>query len=186
MNGYAAWNLLTKKGVNYDIIGDIHGHFHTLESLLGKLGYTRAGGLWGHQTRRALFLGDYIDRGPMPRETLGLVRAMVDAGHAHALMGNHELNAVAYHTYNTAGEPLRRHSDENTHQHRATLDAFSGRPGEWAGWLEWFKGLPFFFEEPGIRAVHACGCARTRCGTLGFCSLPPRLRPRNATPLRCC
>lgn len=156
--------------MKYDIIGDIHGHFHTLESLLIKLGYTCADGLWGHEGRRALFLGDYIDRGPMPRHTLELVRGMVDAGHAHALMENHELNAVAYHTYNAAGEPLRQHTRENTHQHRATLDAFLGRPDEWAGWLEWFKGLPFFFKEPGIRAVHACWCeasvARVRAHSL--------------------
>lgn len=147
--------------MKFDIIGDIHGRFLTLERLLKKLGYAPDGGVWKHEKRRALFLGDYIDRGAQPRETLQLVRAMVDAGHAVAIMGNHELNAVAYHTLDSRGKPLREHNDQNQKQHRATLDAFSGCASEWAGWLEWFKGLPFFYEEPGLRAVHACWCEKS-------------------------
>jgi hypothetical protein len=144
-----------------DIIGDIHGRLHTLERLLKKLGYAPDGNVWKHEERRVLFLGDYIDRGSQPRETLHLVRGMVDAGHAVALMGNHEWNAIAYHTLDPDGQPLREHTPQNTHQHQATLSAFSGRAAEWAGWLDWFKGLPFFHEEPGLRAVHACWCEKS-------------------------
>jgi len=147
--------------MKFDIIGDIHGRFQTLERLLAKLGYASDGGVWKHEDRRALFLGDYIDRGSRPRETLQLIRAMVDAGHAVAIMGNHEFNAVAYHTLDSRGEPLREHNSRNQKQHQATLDAFSGRAAEWAGWIDWFKELPFFYEEPGLRAVHACWCAES-------------------------
>ena len=144
-----------------DIIGDIHGHCDTLERLLTKLGYSAQSGDWKHADRKALFLGDYIDRGPNVRETLQLVRGMVESGHAFALMGNHELNAVAYHSRDAAGNPLREHSVKNTGQHRATLDAFFGREAEWADWVEWLKGLSFYLDLPGLRAVHACWCERS-------------------------
>ncbi len=141
-----------------DIIGDIHGHCDTLERLLARLGYSAQSGVWKHAERKVVFLGDYIDRGPKVRETLHLVRGMVESGHAFALMGNHELNAVAYHSRDAAGNPLREHSFKNTSQHKATLDAFSGRDDEWPEWIEWLKGLSFYLELPGLRAVHACWC----------------------------
>lgn len=50
--------------VVYDIIGDIHGHAGPLKQLLDRLGYVESDGVWRHPSRRALFLGDYIDRGP--------------------------------------------------------------------------------------------------------------------------
>jgi hypothetical protein len=147
--------------MKFDIIGDIHGRFQTLERLLKKLGYAPDAGVWKHEERRVLFLGDYIDRGSQPRETLHLVRGMVDAGQAVAIMGDHELNAVAYNTLDSSGNPLREHTDHNKQQHAATLSAFSGHASEWAGWLDWFKGLPLFYEVPGLRAVHACWCERS-------------------------
>ena len=54
----------------YDLIGDIHGHADTLERLLKQLGYSRHHGVYGHSDRQAIFLGDFIDRGPQIRETL--------------------------------------------------------------------------------------------------------------------
>lgn len=141
-----------------DIIGDIHGRAHTLERLLKKLGYVRSGRIWKHEERRVLFLGDYIDRGLHPRETLETIRAMVEAGHADAIMGNHEFNAVAYHTPDGKGSHLRPHTDSHTKQHEATLDAFSSDPAGWHAWISWFKELPFFYQAPGMRAVHACWC----------------------------
>ena len=42
----------------------------------------------------ALFLGDYLDRGPEIREVLHTVRGMVEAGDALAILGNHESNAT--------------------------------------------------------------------------------------------
>lgn len=49
-----------------------------------------------------IFLGDFIDRGPKIRETLQIVRAMVDAGTALAVMGNHEYNAICFHSPESA------------------------------------------------------------------------------------
>jgi len=77
-----------------DLIGDIHGHADKLETLLQKLGYTKTNDAYAHREATALFVGDYIDRGPKIRETLEIVKAMVDSGNAFALMGNH-----AYHAF---------------------------------------------------------------------------------------
>ena len=57
-----------------DIIGDIHGHSDALQRLLKTLGYSRQKGVYRHPDRQAIFLGDFIDRGPQIRETLEIVR----------------------------------------------------------------------------------------------------------------
>jgi hypothetical protein len=140
----------------WDIIGDIHGQSAKLEGLLAKLGYQESCGVYRHPERRVLFLGDYIDRGPDVRTVLRIVRAMVGAGEAVALAGNHEVNAVHYHTTGPDGQPLRPHSEEKAAQHAATLEQFANRPEEWKQWLEWFARLPLFFETAEFRAIHAC------------------------------
>ena len=61
-----------------DLIGDIHCHADQLEALLQKLGYTKHNGAYAHPEHTVLFVGDYIDRGPKIRETLEIVKAMVD------------------------------------------------------------------------------------------------------------
>lgn len=141
----------------YDLIGDIHGHAAELRQLLDLLGYREEAGCYRHPGRQVLFLGDFIDRGPEIREVLQIVRSMVDAGSARAVMGNHEFNAICYATPDPAvqGEFLRRHNAHNVHQHRATVHQFAGDPG-WADWLDWFRGLPLFLDLGPLRCVHAC------------------------------
>ena len=82
----------------YDVIGDIHGYADKLTNLLKKMGYEIKGGHYVHPTRKAVFLGDFIDRGPKIRETIRLVRGIVEAGTALSVMGNHEFNALCFHT----------------------------------------------------------------------------------------
>lgn len=140
----------------FDIIGDIHGYVEPLRGLLGKLGYMEKGGYYSNpEGRRVIFLGDYIDRGPGIRETLHLVKNMVDSGGAFAVMGNHEYNAVCYCTPDGNGGYLRPHEHKNDGQIKETLKAFADREEEWAMWIDWFKSLPFFLELDGLRAVHA-------------------------------
>ncbi len=141
----------------YDLIGDIHGHFNELEALLRKLGYAPKGGTFHHPGRRAVFIGDFIDRGPATEETLRTVRSMVEGGAALAVMGNHEYNALLYNKKTAVGAShLRAHTRKNRAQHRATLEAFSGRPGVWKEYLDWFYTLPLYLDLGGIRVVHAC------------------------------
>ena len=140
----------------HDLIGDIHGHADELESLLRALGYARRGGVFRHPARTAIFLGDFIDRGPRIRETLEIVRPMVEAGAALAVMGNHELNALAFHTpdRDRPGEHLRRHTEANSLQHAETMRQVPA--ADLASHLAWFRTLPLWLDLDGLRVVHAC------------------------------
>jgi hypothetical protein len=139
-----------------DFIGDIHGHANELEALLIKLGYTKKGGAYAHPERKVVFVGDYIDRGLQIKETLEIVKAMVDTENAIALMGNHEYNALCFHYQETEGGHLRKHEIKNIIQHYETLKQFQNRQKEYESYLEWFKSLPLFYETDSFRAVHAC------------------------------
>jgi hypothetical protein len=140
----------------FDLIGDIHGHADELVHLLELLGYDRRQGHYEHPTRQAVFVGDFIDRGPQIREVLQIVRPMVENGSALSVMGNHEFNALAYHTQHPANPAnyLREHIKKNTDQHAATLDQVPG--DELQDYLEWFRQLPMWLELDGVRVVHAC------------------------------
>ncbi len=82
----------------YDIIGDIHGQADELIDLLTCLGYEKQAGIYRHRERKAIFLGDFIDRGKQQHGVLAIVRPMIDDGAALSVMGNHEFNAIAYFT----------------------------------------------------------------------------------------
>ena len=139
----------------YDLIGDIHGHADCLVNLLEKLGYKKSGDVFHHSSRQVIFLGDFIDRGPKIREVLSIAKNMVDNGTALAVMGNHELNAMAYHTKDPAnpGHFLRPHNDKNTAAHKATIDQL----GEDLNfYIDWFRTLPLWLDLPELRVVHGC------------------------------
>jgi protein phosphatase len=81
----------------FDVIGDIHGCRAELETLLARLGYTvsrdetgRAIGAAHRDGRRAIFVGDLVDRGPDTPGVLRLVMGMVATGAAFCVPGNHE------------------------------------------------------------------------------------------------
>jgi protein phosphatase len=90
------YNDLTDQNGPFDIIGDVHGCRPELERLLTDLGYTLtrddAGGPVDavHPDRRAIFVGDLVDRGPDSPGVLRLVMGMVAAGNAYCVPGNHE------------------------------------------------------------------------------------------------
>jgi len=150
----------------YDLIGDIHGRFDKLTALMERLGYEQDGaGFTPPAGHRALFLGDLIDPKPSHpcpggvRATLRAAKAMCDRGHALCLMGNHELNAVFFHSKGPDGTCLRARSEKNVRMHQGTLDDFPDHelPGsEWRQvWIPWMKRLPFHLDLGGVRAVHA-------------------------------
>ncbi len=140
----------------YDLIGDLHGHAEPLKTLLAKLGYECVAGVYRHPDRQVIFLGDFIDRGPAVGEVLQIVRSMVEAGAARAVLGNHEWNLLLYTTEDPAspGMYLRPHSQKNQKQVRATVEQLS--PDELQAALDWFRTLPFWLELDGLRVIHAC------------------------------
>ncbi len=142
----------------FDLIGDIHGYATPLRVLLERLDYREHGGVWSHPARRVIFLGDFIDRGPEQAEVVRIARKMVDAGHALAVMGNHEFNAVTWATADPArpGETLRRHSPKHRRQHQAYLDQVGEGSPLHRDHIAWFRSLPLYLDLPGLRVVHAC------------------------------
>jgi hypothetical protein len=140
----------------YDFIGDIHGHADKLRLLLSRLGYTADKDVYRHPSRKVVFIGDYIDRGPKIPETLLIVKNMVEAGNAIALIGNHEYNAICFNLKTSGGDFVRRHSIKHFLQHYETLRQFQNRQHEYDDYIDWFYTLPLFYETASFRAVHAC------------------------------
>ena len=86
----------------FDIIGDVHGCFDELVALLESLGYRITppnaegnGYVVAHpEGRKAVFVGDLVDRGPGVVNVLKLVMSMVANGTALCVAGNHESKLV--------------------------------------------------------------------------------------------
>ena len=90
------WNNRKTDHGPFDIIGDVHGCAEELDELLASLGYVRgeASAYVHPDGRKAVFLGDLVDRGPRVPDVLRTVMAMVAAGSALAVPGNHDMKLV--------------------------------------------------------------------------------------------
>lgn len=94
------WTNRTDEQGPFDIIGDIHGCFDELVELLQKLGYeisTQPDGetiVKPPKGRKAVFVGDYVDRGPKVAEVLRLIMRMHETGAAICVPGNHDVKLV--------------------------------------------------------------------------------------------
>ncbi len=82
----------------FDLIGDVHGCADELEALLGRLGYASdpACGFRHGDGRRAIFLGDLVDRGPRNLDALRIAMRMVAGGTALAVPGNHDIKFLRW------------------------------------------------------------------------------------------
>jgi protein phosphatase len=83
----------------FDIIGDVHGCLSELAALLTKLDYDVAPStllVTPPPGRKAVFLGDLVDRGPDTPSVVRLVQGMVDAGTALCVAGNHDDKLVRH------------------------------------------------------------------------------------------
>jgi len=93
------WNNLKHEHGPFDIIGDVHGCYEELTTLLAQLGYGLQDEAEGARAippdgRRAIFVGDLVDRGPRIPEVLRLVMNMVDEGTAFCVPGNHDMKLM--------------------------------------------------------------------------------------------
>jgi protein phosphatase len=98
------WNNLKHEHGPFDVIGDVHGCFDELVDLLKQLGYfveaeSRSDASSRYlvkrpEGRKAIFVGDLVDRGPKIPEVLRLVMSMVEARTALCVPGNHDIKLM--------------------------------------------------------------------------------------------
>lgn len=134
-----------------DVVGDVHGEIDGLRQLLGHLGYDESG---RHpERRRAVFLGDLIDRGPDSPAVVRLVARWIEAGVAQCVLGNHDLNVML------------GHREAGNHWFFGKAESLDGRtvtpqrPADDAIRAETvalFRTLPLALEREDVRVVHAC------------------------------
>ncbi len=136
----------------FDVIGDIHGCHVELVELLGKLGYdVAADGLNATPPagRRAVFVGDYGDRGPDTPAVLQLVMGMAEQGTAICLPGNHDIKLAR----KLAGRDVRI-----THGLAQSLEQLEDEPPELAERArEFLEGLVshVVLDEGRLVVAHA-------------------------------
>lgn len=112
----------------FDIIGDVHGCVDELIALLAKLGYAVGIVGTGEQRqvisrapagRRAVFVGDLVDRGPASNDVLRIVMHMIREGQALAVPGNHDAKLLRW----LKGSKVRM-----THGIAETISQLEGEP----------------------------------------------------------
>ncbi len=140
----------------YDIIGDVHGYATLLKKMLKTAGYRKSGDILLHPERKAVFVGDFVNRGPEIRECLKLIRGMVDEGSALAVLGNHEINLILNSLKKENKEPLLASGGKRVASVQESIRQLKSFPEEWKGYLKWLRSLPLFLDLGPIRIVHAC------------------------------
>jgi len=120
----------------FDVIGDVHGCRSELVALLVELGYTLTRDEQGRpidathpESRKAVFVGDLVDRGPDTPGVLRLVMGMVAGGHALCVPGNHESKLV---------KALQGRKVQVTHGLAETLAQLAQEPPEFRTQAEQF------------------------------------------------
>ena len=140
------WNNLRHQHGPFDIIGDIHGCPDELTQLLTKLGYSNGVPPPG---RKAIFLGDLVDRGPDVPGVLRLVMNMVAAGNALCVPGNHEIKLM---------RKLRGRDVKITHGLAQSLEQLEREPPEFRQQVvEFIDGLVshYVLDDGKLVVAHA-------------------------------
>ncbi len=181
----------------FDVIGDVHGCRAELEQLLTELGYTleydaagRPVGARHPDGRRAIFVGDLVDRGPDTPGVLRLVMAMVAAGTAFCVAGNHEVKLL---------KALRGKSVKRSHGLDASMEQLEGESAEFRAEVDRFidglighyvlDGGRLVVAHAGLRPAPLAGRAATartppRAPLAPSGPLPPPARPSRPRPPR--
>lgn len=136
----------------FDIIGDVHGCYDELCTLLDQLGYRvdkKGAYAYPPDRRKLAFVGDLVDRGPKTPQVLKLVMHMVTNEQAYCVLGNHD------------GKLLRKLRGSNVqviHGLETTMEQLAQEP-------EWFsekvkiflEGLVshYVFDEGKLVVAHA-------------------------------
>jgi hypothetical protein len=132
-----------------DIVGDVHGELEALTELLALAGYDPDG---AHpEGRRLVFVGDLVDRGPDSPGVVALVRRLIAAGRAQAVLGNHELNLLRGQR-KPGNDWFWGEDAAHDLRYRPFACAAAAQREEL---LAFFDGLPLMLTRPDLRVVHA-------------------------------
>lgn len=142
------WNDRTNDHGPFDIIGDVHGCCDELEELLLRLGYVAGvsmekpslcgGPVFAHPAgRKAIFVGDLVDRGPRVLDVVRIVHNMVEHGSGLCVPGNHDVKLLkkaprqrrADHAW--AG-PVTRGNRRTARRNAGFLHEVGGRVPRWS------------------------------------------------------
>jgi len=137
-----------------DIVGDVHGEIDALLALLDRLGVDPEKRT---ATRKLVFVGDLVDRGPDSVAVVQLVARLMSAGIAQTILGNHELNLLAGDE--KEGNGWFHGDTDDLWQHDGVTQAFASRlasDDERATITRFLKELPLVLEREDLRVVHAC------------------------------
>ena len=113
-------------------IGDLQGCVEGFDRLAARL----------PDADRFIFVGDLVNRGPQSLAALRRVKALVDAGRALTIFGNHDLHLLA-----VAAGIRRQHSSD-------TLQEILDAPDR-DELLAWVRTRPLSHQEDGYLLVHA-------------------------------
>ncbi len=130
-------------------IGDIHADSARLSTLVGRLG-----------SRRLVFLGDYVDRGPNSREVVEILLEIAKSDlNAFFLLGNHEIGLLAFlsgklsfleYAWMGGLSTIRSYIGRANEDVRSELAAAMPRPH-----YEFLSNCKPFFETDHFVASHA-------------------------------
>ena len=142
----------------FDIIGDVHGCCAELEALLDRLGYCIAEGkVEPPPGRKAVFVGDLVDRGPNAPSVLALVMRMVESGAALCVPGNHDARLV---------RALQGRKVQRTHGLEETLAQLADETAEFKKKVETFLGglVSHYVLDGGALVVAHAGMKEEMAG----------------------
>lgn len=134
-----------------DIIGDIHGEYDALINILKNLGYDLKHGGKHPEGRKAVFVGDLVDRGPDSPAVIKLVKKLIEHGNAFAVMGNHELNLLRSKAKDGGGWFFEERRQKDAHYQPFQIVAEDERQYLY----DFLLSLPLVLERSDLRVVHA-------------------------------
>lgn len=124
------------------VIGDVHGCYHTLKTLLEKL----------PQDARVIFVGDLCDRGLHSKEVFELV---IEKGY-EVIRGNHE-DYMYTHAFEAIEGKPNRWIDAHYMGGKETFESYKGDIELFLKHREWIDTLPRYIALKDIFITHGFG-----------------------------
>lgn len=170
----------------FDIIGDIHGCYNELVTLLNKLGWqTDVQGHYFHPNGRKLcFVGDLVDRGPNSPAVVRLAMGIIQNKRGYWVKGNHDDKWARY---------LNGNNVKISHGIKETIEQFKDEPKEFLYAVnDFIDSLPIYalLDDKKLMIVHAGlrenlhGQATERAEAFALFGKPSGQYDENGYPIR--